>query len=111
MVVKRLEIPLAKAEYLFSHSAEPGKGGDKRKFWQEILGFDSARAVREAILAKVGLDQLEAIEPNSYGNRYQPIIAIKGLSDKVRYLKTIWIVLIGETIARFVTAVPASVRR
>lgn len=53
MRIDRLEIPLAKAEYLFSHSTAPGEGGDKQKFWREILGFDSAEAVREEILAQV----------------------------------------------------------
>lgn len=106
MVVKRLEIPLAKAEYLFSHSTAPGEGGDKRKFWREVLRFNSAEAVREAILAQVDPAELEATTPNKYGDRYQSIILITGPSGKARYLKTIWIVLTGESVARFVTAVP-----
>ncbi|MDX2240481.1 MAG: hypothetical protein NW224_07350 [Leptolyngbyaceae cyanobacterium bins.302] len=59
MSVKRLEFSLAKAEYLFNHSTAPGEGGDKQKFWREILGFDSPEAIREAILAGVTVDSLE----------------------------------------------------
>ena len=29
-----LDFPLAKAEYLLTRVAEPGKGGDKRNYWQ-----------------------------------------------------------------------------
>ncbi|MEL6777664.1 MAG: DUF6883 domain-containing protein [Cyanobacteria bacterium J06597_16] len=111
MRIDRLEIPLAKAEYLFSHSTAPGEGGDKQKFWREILGFDSAEAVREAILAQVTPDNLEKTTPNAYGERYQSIIEITGPSSRIRHLKTIWIILAGEKIARLVTAVPQSIRR
>lgn len=106
MVIKRLEFPLAKAEYLLSHTTAPGEGGDKRKLWGEVLGFDSAESVREAILAQIDLDTFEMIGPNSYGNRYQLIVLLKDTSDRIRHLRTIWIVLTGETVARFVTAVP-----
>lgn len=106
MVVERLEIPIAKGEYLLNNATPPGKGGDKRKFWREILGFNSPEAVCEAILAQATPDQLEATEPNAQGQRYQAIIFITGPSGKTKRIKTIWIVLTGETIARFVTAVP-----
>lgn len=111
MAIDRLEISLAKAEYLFSYSTEPGVGSVKQKFWQEVLGFESAESIREAILAQVALDLLEAIAPNSYGQRYQAIVIIVGPSGKFQRIRTIWIVLTGETIARFVTAVPKKVRR
>ena len=38
---------------------EPGVGGDKRKFWRDVMGFKSPEAIREAILAKVSLKLLE----------------------------------------------------
>jgi hypothetical protein len=111
MVVSRLEIPIAKAEYLLNSTATPGKGGDKQKFWCEILGFNSPEAVREAILAQTAPDILEATEPSAYGQRYQGIISIMGPSQRMRCIKTIWIVLAGETVARFVTAVPERRKR
>ncbi len=52
MTVERLDIPIAKAEYLFNKEGEPGKGGDKKKFWRVILGFESPKAICEAILAQ-----------------------------------------------------------
>ena len=106
MAVERLEIPIAKAEYLLSSTAAPGKGGDKRKFWREILGFNQPEAVCEAILAQTTPSLLEPTRPNAQGQLYQAIIFITGPSGKVRLIKTIWIVLFEEAIARFVTATP-----
>jgi hypothetical protein len=40
--VDRLVIPLSKAEYLLNYSAAAGAGGDKRRFWREVMGFDLA---------------------------------------------------------------------
>lgn len=111
MRIDRLEIPLAKAEYLFSHSTAPGEGGDKQKFWCEILGFDSAEAVREAILAQVTPDNLEKTTPNAYGERYQSIIEITGHPAESDTSKPFGQFLAGEKIARLVTAVPQSIRR
>jgi hypothetical protein len=45
MSIDRLEFSLAKAEYLFNHSTAPGEGGDKQKFWREILGFENPEAI------------------------------------------------------------------
>lgn len=56
---QRLEMPLAKAEYLLTRVAEPGQGGDKQNFWQNILGFKSAEAIHEAIMSVVSVDMLE----------------------------------------------------
>ena len=56
MKIERLEIPLAKAEYLLNHATAPGEGGDKRKFWRDILGFESPESVREAIWEQVLVD-------------------------------------------------------
>lgn len=110
MAISRLEIPLSKTEYLFSHSTAPGEGGDKQKLWREVLGFESAESIRESILAQVTLDMLEVIAPNPYGQRYQAIVTITGPSGKERTLRTIWIVITGETIARLVTVIPRKSR-
>lgn len=106
MSFDRLEFSLAKAEYLFNHSTNPGEGGDKQKFWRGVLGFESPEAIREAILANVSVDLLEPKEPNDYGDRYQATVVIVGKSGVAWRIKTAWIVLTGEDIARFVTAVP-----
>ena len=47
----RFEFALAKAEYLLTHKTNPGVGGDKQNFWRIYMGFESAEAVREAILS------------------------------------------------------------
>lgn len=106
MKVDRLEFPLAKAEYLFSHATTPGAGGDKQKFWRNILGFQDPVALRAAILTQVTLEALEPKEANDYGQRYQATVVIEGPSGTTWRVKTGWIVLTGETVARFVTAVP-----
>ena len=106
MAIDHLEFPLAKAEYLFNYAAASGKGGDKQKFWRKIMGFSSPKAVREAILAIITLDQLEPTLPNQYGDRYQAVILIRGPSGITWHIKTIWIVLKDKSVARFVTAIP-----
>ena len=109
--IDQLDFPLAKAEYLFNHTALPGKGGDKQKFWRVILGFQDPQSVREAILSKVAISQLVSIGSNQYGERYQAIITIQSSSNDARRIRTVWIVLFEERIARFVTAVPQKDRR
>ena len=52
-MIDRLEFPLAKAQYLLSYSGEQGKGGDKSRFWQNVMGYDSAEAIRDTILQKI----------------------------------------------------------
>ena len=111
MTIDRLEFPLAKAEYLFNHSTIPGQGGDKQRFWRTVLGFESPEAIREAILSKVTIDQLEPQSPNQYGDRYQVTILAEGPSGISWWVRTGWIVLRGEQIARFVTAFPERLGR
>ncbi|OKH37077.1 hypothetical protein NIES2119_14755 [[Phormidium ambiguum] IAM M-71] len=105
-VPNSFEFPIAKAQYLFTRTAEPGVGGDKRKFWQEVMGFESPEEIREAILAQVSLDLLQPVGQNNYGDRYQAVILITGRSGVCWQIRTGWIVLFEEDIARFVTAVP-----
>lgn len=101
-----LDFPIRKAEYLFNHTTAPGEGGDKQKYWAEVLGFESAEAIREAILSEVTLELLNPVGANDYGDRYEAVILITNQSGDVRWLRTIWMVRFGESIARFVTAVP-----
>jgi hypothetical protein len=102
----QLEFPLAKAEYLLSYTTASGEGGDKRKFWHEILGFQSAETIRAEILAKVAPELLQLQGQNPYGTRYAATILIASPSGISWQIRTAWIVLQGQAIARFVTAVP-----
>ena len=111
MNIDHLEFTLPKANYLFNHESVPGKGGDKQKFWRSVLGFDSPEAIREAILARVSIDQLEAREVNSFGEKYQITVLIEGPSGASWLIGTGWIVLTGETVVRFVTAFPERLGR
>ena len=103
---RRFEFPIAKAQYLFSRTTEPGKGGDKRKFWQEVMGFQSPEAIRETILAEVSLDILQIQNQNEQGEIYRAYIQVTGVSGISRRIRTVWIVLFNEDVAKFVTAVP-----
>lgn len=105
------EFPLAKAEYLLTRKAEPGQGGDKQNFWQSILGFTAASAIRETILSAVSVDILEAKGSNAYGNRLEASIQLTGPNGATRRVRTAWIILEGERVARFVTAYPERKRR
>jgi hypothetical protein len=111
MDIDRLDFPLAKADYLFNYSPGIGVGGDKQKFWRTVLGFESPEAVREAILSQVTIAQLEPSGANSHGEKYQMTILIEGPSSVIWRIKTAWIVLTGESVARFVTAVPERLGR
>ncbi|MBD1812623.1 DUF6883 domain-containing protein [Microcoleus sp. OTE_8_concoct_300] len=102
----RLEFPIAKAQYLFSSATEAGVGGDKQKFWREVMGFESPEAIRDAIIAQISLELLQPVGQNDYGERYQAIILVTGRSGVSWQIRTGWIVLSGEDIARFVTAFP-----
>lgn len=107
----RFDFPIAKAQYLFSHATQPGVGGDKRKFWREVMGFESPEAIREAILAEVSLELLQPVGQNDYGDRYQAVILMTDSSSIVWQIRTGWIVLFDSDIARFVTAFPERFRR
>lgn len=102
------EFPLAKANYLLNRASEAGVGGDKRKFWREVMGFENPETVREAILEAVSLEILQKQDTTEYGDRYRAYLKIRGQSGQSRRIRTVWIVLTGESVARFVTAVPAS---
>lgn len=100
------EFPIAKAQYLLNRAAEPGEGGDKRKFWREVMGYESPEAIREAILAAVSLDILQPQSQNAQGELYRAYIQLTGTSGLSRRIRTVWIVLFNEDVAQFVTAVP-----
>lgn len=102
----RFEFPIAKAQYLFNRATEPGQGGDKRKFWRDVMGFESPEAIREAILAEVSLNILQPQSQNEQGELYRAYIQVTGASGISRRIRTVWIVLFDEDVARFVTAVP-----
>jgi hypothetical protein len=102
----RLEFPLPKAEYLLNHATEPGRGGDKQNFWRYEMGFESAEAIREALLAEVSTDLLQLQGQNDFGNLYRAYIRITGATGLSRQIRTVWIVRFDEDVARFVTAVP-----
>jgi hypothetical protein len=106
-----LEFPIRKAEYLLNYAAQPGEGRDKQKFWREVMGFETATDIQEAVLEKVSVDLLQHQGQNDYGDRYQAVVLIEGPSGVSRWVKTVWIVLFDEDIARFVTATPQRSRR
>lgn len=106
MKISHWEFPLAKAEYLLHYTTTAGEGGDKRKFWHEILGFQSAEALRMTILQQVSFDQLAADGQNAYGALYRLIISLATPGGNIYSVRTVWIVRFDEDVARFVTAYP-----
>jgi len=71
-----IKFPIAKAEYLLTCIAKPGEGGDKQNYWQNLLGFDSAESIRQAILAEVSLDRLQPTGKHPYGDSYVASVQI-----------------------------------
>ncbi|MEA5477575.1 hypothetical protein VB774_08075 [Pseudanabaena galeata UHCC 0370] len=110
-MIDHLEFPLAKAQYLLSYSGEQGKGGDKSQFWQNVMGYDSPESIRDTILQKVTPQDLVFQRQDAYGDRYTAIVSLTDHREQSREILTAWIVLKGENIARFVTAVPQRSRR
>lgn len=102
----QLFFPIEKAVYLLTRETEPGKGGDKKKFWREILGFDSPELVRESILDGLQVDDLAFNRPSRHGDRYQAVSSVRDITGSSHRVKTAWIVHPNETTARFVTAFP-----
>lgn len=70
------------------------------------MGFESAEAIRQAILAEISLKLLQPQGQNAWGDRYSASIRITSPSGRSKQILTAWIVRFGEDIARFVTAVP-----
>ncbi len=70
------------------------------------MGFKSPEAIREAILAEVSLDILQPQSQNEQGEIYRAYIQVTSASGISRRIRTVWIVLFDEDVARFVTAVP-----
>jgi hypothetical protein len=103
---KSLLFPLAKAEYLLTRVAEPGKGGDKQNYWQKILGFQSSEAIRQAILEEIKIAELQLSGNHPYGDRLIATIEINTPKGRSRPITTIWLVRFNEDIARFITAIP-----
>lgn len=103
---KSLLFPLAKAEYLLTRVAQPGKGGDKQNYWQNILGFQSSEAIRYAILAEVTIAELQPRGNHPYGDRFVATIQIDTPKGRSQPIATIWLVQFNEDIARFITAIP-----
>ncbi len=110
-MINRLDFPLAKAQYLLSYSGEQGKGGDKSRFWQNVMGYDSTEAIRDTILQKITPQDLIFQRQDVYGDRYTAIVSLTDHRGQSREILTAWIVLKGENIARFITAVPQRSRR
>jgi hypothetical protein len=104
--INRLLLPLAKAVYLLSYSTGPGTGGDKRKFWREVMGYQSPEALRAVLLAHLTVEQLQLEGQDVFGAHYQAIVTLTGSSGASWQIRTCWIVLPGEDVARFVTAFP-----
>jgi len=70
------------------------------------MGFRSAVALREALLAQVSIALLEPQGRDAYGERYKAVVPITGPSGVSWPVRTVWIVRPGEDVARLVTAYP-----
>lgn len=53
-----LVMAIEKAVYLFTRDTVPGQGGDKQKFWQTVMGFESPTAIHAAVLGAVTVADL-----------------------------------------------------
>jgi len=105
--IKTFTFSIEKAEYLLNFKSHPGKGGDKSKFWREIMGFQQPALLRKTILDKISAQLLQFQDDNGFGDVYRAIISLVDPAGRERLIRTVWIVLYNENVARFVTAYPA----
>ena len=106
VVITALDIPLAKMLYLLNFRVEVGAASDKARFWRGEMGFQEAEELRRSLLMVLSVDQLQRTGQNSYGWRYNAVVELTGPSGVAWRVRTGWIVLFGESVARFVTAFP-----
>ena len=106
VLITALEIPLAKMIYLLNFRVDAGQRNDKTRFWRGQLGFQDPEELRRVLLSMLSVDQLQRTGQNSYGWRYNAVIALTGPSGATWRVRTGWVVLHGESVARFVTAFP-----
>ena len=102
----QLDFPIAKAEYLLNYSDDRGEGGDKQKYWRQVLGFSSANELRQAVLAEISTDMLKPQGKHPYGARYIASIQVNSPKGRSQAILTVWLVRFGEDIARLITAYP-----
>ncbi|MEO0409860.1 MAG: helix-turn-helix transcriptional regulator [Cyanobacteria bacterium P01_A01_bin.135] len=97
-----IDFSLARAEYLLTYRLTCS-------FWRGVLGFTAAANLRNAILAATSAQVLALKHKDGYGDRYEASVHIAGPSGSRRQVRTLWMALDGEQVARFVTAFPARV--
>jgi len=102
----KIDFLIAKAEYLLKYSDDRGKGGDKQKYWQQVLGFNSADELREAVLAEISTDMLKPHGKHPYGDRYLASIQVDSPKGRSQAILTVWLVRFGEDTACLITAYP-----
>ena len=101
-------IPPAKLhDYLLSLSHSGGKG--KAKFFREF-GFDVATVglLESGLLAVARQGEIKQQSKTSFGTKYVVDGSLLTPTGVVINVRTVWIVEIGETSPRFVTAYPRS---
>lgn len=104
MLVEQLEIKINSSkieEYLLNLHHPDGWG--KAKFFQQH-GFTEVDDVKTLLLAIVTKNNIKQVMETGFGTNY----IVEGLisTDSTIILRTVWIVLKGETICKFVTAYP-----
>jgi len=80
MNIRQSEFPLSKAEYLLNFTTESGKGGDKKIFWRNVMGFSSSEELRIRFSEKVSPELLHYHKQNNFGQIYQAVIMMASLS-------------------------------
>jgi len=83
MKIGQLDFPLSKAEYLLNFTTESGKGGDKKIFWRNAMGFSSSEELRAEFLEKVSPELLYHQKQNDFGQIYQAVIMLTSLSGVI----------------------------
>lgn len=93
-------------DYLLSSSHPDGRGKaeylGRLGYSQEACGKLDAD-LREQVLSR----EAQPGRPSPYGQKYEILGPLTGPSGNTAWVRTIWIVLTGETVPRLVTLIPA----
>ena len=81
--------------------------GRYKALFFRTLGYDQTSWQRlETDLRSLASLPAEPLESTEYGTKYAIIGPLTGLNGRVAEIVTVWIILVGEDVPRFVTAYP-----
>lgn len=93
-------------DYLLS-AANPRSRGKPAFFHALGFGFENCELLRQELLRVAQSDAAVEGQPSAFGRKFEIRATLIGPSAKTARINTVWIIEIGSTVPRFVTAHPS----